>query len=64
MKLKMLTALAAIALTTGGAYAASDMKGCCQGEECCCDKMKQDDMGQPETPAKTPAPEAPAPHQH
>lgn len=39
MKLKMLTALAAITLTAGGAYAASEMKGCCQGEECCCEKM-------------------------
>lgn len=41
MKLKMLGAVAAIALAAGTAYAAADMKGCCKGEECCCEKMKE-----------------------
>ena len=40
MKLKMLGTLAAIALAAGTAYAASEMKDCCKGKECCCENMK------------------------
>ena len=42
MKLKLFAVAAALALTTGAAYAAGDMKECCKGKECCCDKMKDE----------------------
>lgn len=42
MKLKLFAVAAALALTTGAAYASADMKDCCKGEECCCDKMKDE----------------------
>lgn len=42
MKLKLFAAVAAIVLASGGAYAAAEMKDCCKGEKCCCDKMKDE----------------------
>lgn len=42
MKLKLFAVAAAVMLTTGTAYATADMKDCCKGESCCCDKMKDE----------------------
>ena len=53
MKLKMLAAFATIALASGTAYAADEMKDCCK-EECCCKKDKQE----------PPKPEAPHSDEH
>ncbi len=53
MKLKLVTAIAAGALAAGATYAAVEMKDCCQGKECCCDKMK---MGETPKPSQTEPP--------
>lgn len=45
MKLKIFTALAAVTLAAGAAYAATEMKDCCKDKECsCCDEMHKGKM--------------------
>jgi hypothetical protein len=48
MKLKIFTAVAAMTLAAGAAYAATEMKDCCKDKECCCcDKMEHKDGHKP-----------------